>query len=119
MTCSTAWERRGRIKDRLVPVLLTEHHAMKTYGGSGGEWSALRPGRFSPSEMSPRNTLDRRLVVPQSHSGRGGDGKNSQHPSHGRDETLLLNFDGKQERRSCLGDPSVVERLTSKCLLKK
>jgi hypothetical protein len=25
-----------RVKGKVVPVLLTEHHAMKAYGGSGG-----------------------------------------------------------------------------------
>jgi hypothetical protein len=46
---------------------LIKHHAMKTYGGSvevylhsfltlaldGGEWSASRPGRFTPGEKAP------------------------------------------------------------------
>jgi hypothetical protein len=49
------------------PCALTEHHAMKTYWGSGGiaplnfltsaldggEWSASRPGRFAPREKAP------------------------------------------------------------------
>jgi hypothetical protein len=56
------------VKDKVVPVLfLTEHHAMKAYWGSGGtapivlltsaldggEWSASRPGRFTPRERAP------------------------------------------------------------------
>jgi hypothetical protein len=66
--------------------LLTEHHAMKAYGGvgyssthsltlalDGGEWSASRP-----QVKSPCYPLDRRLGGPQSHSGRGGKEKNSQ-----------------------------------------
>jgi hypothetical protein len=46
---------------------LTEHHAMKAYWGvevysfihflssalDGGEWSASRPGRFTPRERAP------------------------------------------------------------------
>jgi hypothetical protein len=52
-------------KCKVVPVLyLTEHHAMKAYYGSGGisprildfgtrwEWSASRPGRFTPRERA-------------------------------------------------------------------
>jgi hypothetical protein len=45
----------------------------------GGEWSASRPGRFTPRE-SPWCPLDRRLGGPQSRSGRGGEEKNSQPP---------------------------------------
>jgi hypothetical protein len=53
-------------KSKLLPVLLTEHHAMKAYWGVevcsthsltsvvyGGEWSASRSGRFTPREISP------------------------------------------------------------------
>jgi hypothetical protein len=49
-----------------LSLCLTKHHAMKTYRGSGGiapyildlvldggEWSASRPGRFTPRERSP------------------------------------------------------------------
>jgi hypothetical protein len=43
----------------------------------GGEWSASRPGRFTPREMSPWYPLDRRLDGPQSRSGCGGEEKNS------------------------------------------
>jgi hypothetical protein len=44
----------------------------------GGEWSASRPGRFTPRERAPWYPLDRRLGGLQSRSGRGGDEKNSQ-----------------------------------------
>jgi hypothetical protein len=55
-------------KDKVVPVLLSEHHDMKAYWGEGwmyssmhsltlaldgGEWSASRPGRFIPREGAP------------------------------------------------------------------
>jgi hypothetical protein len=36
----------------------------------GSEWSASRPGRFTPQGKSPRYPLDRRLDGPQSRSGR-------------------------------------------------
>jgi hypothetical protein len=59
-----------------------KHHAMKTYGGidppfltstlDGGEWSNSRPGRFTPGERAPGFSLNRRLGVPQSLSGRCG-----------------------------------------------
>jgi hypothetical protein len=59
-------------KEPLVPIgklslcyFQTEHHALKAYWGSGGitthsststldgdEWSALRPGRFTPRETA-------------------------------------------------------------------
>jgi hypothetical protein len=42
----------------------------------GGEWSALRPGRFTPRKES----LVPKLDGPQSRSGRGGEKKNSQPP---------------------------------------
>jgi hypothetical protein len=48
------------------PCVLTEHHAMKEYWGSGGivhefltsvveggEWSASRPDRFTPRKRAP------------------------------------------------------------------
>jgi hypothetical protein len=44
-----------------------------------GEWSASRPGRFTPRE-STWHPLDRRLGGPQSRSGRGGEKENSQAP---------------------------------------
>jgi hypothetical protein len=43
----------------------------------GGEWSASRPGRFTPRK---RTTDTRRQGGPQSRSGRGGEEKNSQPP---------------------------------------
>jgi hypothetical protein len=58
---------------------------MKTYGGVevyvhvfltsalvGGEWSASRPGRFTPGKGA-RYPLDRRLGMPQNRSGRRGE----------------------------------------------
>jgi hypothetical protein len=62
---------------------------MKTYWGSGGiaprtipaldggEWSASRPGRLTPTE-NHCYPLNRRLGGPQSRSGRGGEGKKHQ-----------------------------------------
>jgi hypothetical protein len=57
---------------------------MKTYGGlnvqihifltlalAGCEWSASRPGHFTPGERAPRYLLDRRLDGPQSRYGCG------------------------------------------------
>jgi hypothetical protein len=41
-----------------------------------GEWSASRPGRFTPGE-SPRYPLDGRLCGPQSRGGCGGEEKNA------------------------------------------
>jgi hypothetical protein len=51
------------VKGKVVPVLLTEHHATKAYWGvevslhafltsalDGGEWSVSRPGRFTPGK---------------------------------------------------------------------
>jgi hypothetical protein len=46
----------------------------------GGEWSASRPGRFTPRGKSPWYPLDRRLGGPQTRSGRSGEEKNSQTP---------------------------------------
>jgi hypothetical protein len=43
----------------------------------GGEWSASRPGRFTPRK-EPQYPLDRRLGGLYSRSGRGGEEKNSQ-----------------------------------------
>jgi hypothetical protein len=64
---------------------------MKTYWGSGciapriltsaldvGEWSASRPGRFTPRERDPDTHWIGRLGGPQSRSVRGGEGKNSE-----------------------------------------
>jgi hypothetical protein len=41
----------------------------------GGEWSASRPGRFTPGK-SPRYPLDRRLGGPQNRPGCSGIEKN-------------------------------------------
>jgi hypothetical protein len=53
-------------------------HAFLSSALDGGEWSALRPGRFTPREMAPCFPLNRRVGGPQSRSGRGGVKKNSQ-----------------------------------------
>jgi hypothetical protein len=55
---------KNKGKGKVVVVLLTEHHAMKAYCGSGSiaepilstrheMWSASRPGRFTPWGRSP------------------------------------------------------------------
>jgi hypothetical protein len=44
----------------------------------GGEWSALRPGRFYPYGNNHKYPLDSRLGGPQSWSGHGVEEKNSQ-----------------------------------------
>jgi hypothetical protein len=41
----------------------------------GGEWSASRPGRFTPGKEPPVPILDTRLGGPQSRSGRHGEEK--------------------------------------------
>jgi len=75
------------IKVRLY-LSLSKHQAMKTRGGigriinlgaNGGEWSASRPGRFTPGNER-KYSLDRKVGGPQSRSGRGGDNKSSQPP---------------------------------------
>jgi hypothetical protein len=43
-----------------------------------GEWSASRPGRFTPQGKSVWYPLDRKLGGPQNRSRRGGEEKNSQ-----------------------------------------
>jgi hypothetical protein len=76
-----------------LSLCLTKHHAMKAYRGSAGitprifglgarwgEWSASRPGHFTPKERAPQYPLYRKLGGPQSRSGRGGEEKNSQPP---------------------------------------
>jgi hypothetical protein len=45
-------------------------HIFLTSALAGGEWSASRPGRFTPGGNNPRYPLDRRLGGPQSRSGR-------------------------------------------------
>jgi hypothetical protein len=74
-----------------LSLCLTKHHAMKTYWGNGGivprildlgtrwRWAVsfiLRP--LYPQGKMPWYPLDRRLGVPQSRSGRGGEEKNFQ-----------------------------------------
>jgi len=80
------------VKGKVVPVIsLSEHHALEAYCRSGGiaarfldlstRWRwvvsfTTRP--LCPQVKSPWYPLDRRLVGPQSRSGRGGENKNSQ-----------------------------------------
>jgi hypothetical protein len=62
---ATELEGSNKVKVKL-PLCLTKHHSMKTYWGvevllhafltsalDGGEWSASRPGRFTPRERAP------------------------------------------------------------------
>jgi hypothetical protein len=49
-------------------------HTLLTSALDEGEWSALRPCRFTREE-SPQYPLHRRLAGPQSQSGRGGEVK--------------------------------------------
>jgi hypothetical protein len=72
------------VKGKIVPVLfLTQHHAMKTYWGSGciaprifglgtrwRGWSASRPGRFIPRERAPCTYSIGGWLGPQNRSGR-------------------------------------------------
>jgi len=44
----------------------------------GGKWAASRSGRFIPRVSVPGTHWDRKLVGPQSQSGRGGEKKKSQ-----------------------------------------
>jgi hypothetical protein len=52
----------------MIPLCLTKHHTMKMHGGvevqlhafltsavDGDDWSASRPGRFTPGERIPGN----------------------------------------------------------------
>jgi hypothetical protein len=76
-------------KKKNLVILLTEHHTMKVYWGSGGiaplslwprqKWSASRRLLY-PHGKSPWYPLDRRLGGPQSCSWHGGEEKNSQPP---------------------------------------
>jgi hypothetical protein len=63
LTTNDLWQ---KVKVKLSLCFLTEHHAMKAYWGwrynythslssalDGGEWSASRPGRFTPRERAP------------------------------------------------------------------
>jgi hypothetical protein len=85
-TLDTLW---GEVKS----LRLTEHHPMKTYWGSGGiarrildfgirwRWTiSFTPWPLYPQGKSHWYPLGRRLGVPQSRSGRGGEEKNSQTP---------------------------------------
>jgi len=49
--------RKIECKGKVIPVLLTENHAMKAYSLTsaldGNEWSDSRPGRFTPRERAP------------------------------------------------------------------
>jgi hypothetical protein len=76
-----------------LSLCLSKHHVIKTYWEwgynskhsmnsvlDGDEWSASRPGRFTPQGKGPRYPLDRRLVWPQSQSGHGVEEKRSQPP---------------------------------------
>jgi hypothetical protein len=53
-----------------------ELHAFLTSGLDGGEWSASRPGRFTPGERAPLTHWMGGWVGPRG-SGRGGEEKNS------------------------------------------
>jgi hypothetical protein len=53
-----------------------EIHVFLTSALVGGEWSASRPGRFTPEERSPLHPFDRRLAWAQNLSGRCGEEKN-------------------------------------------
>jgi hypothetical protein len=63
-----------KVKKVKLSLCLNKHHAMETYGGvkvssthsltsalDGGEWSALRPGRFTPRKRDPRSPLYKRV----------------------------------------------------------
>jgi hypothetical protein len=50
-------------------------HVFLTSALVGGEWSASRPGRFTPQGKNLRYPLDRRLGGPQNWSGRRGEEK--------------------------------------------
>jgi hypothetical protein len=80
----------GRIilKGKIVPVLNELSTTPLSHMGSGciyphfldsavvgGEWSASRPGRFTPGGRAPRYPMDRRLRGAQSRSGRFGEEK--------------------------------------------
>jgi hypothetical protein len=51
-------------------VVDVQIHIFLTSALAWGEWSASRPGRFTPRGNSPRYPLDRRLGGTQSRSGR-------------------------------------------------
>jgi len=71
-------------------MCLITQHAMNVYGTvevqlhvfwtsalNGDEWSVSRPDRFTLENISPRNSMDRRLSGRQGLSGRCGEEKNS------------------------------------------
>jgi hypothetical protein len=79
-----------KVKVKVVPVLLTEHHGIKVYQGSGGTapcipdlsttWRlvvSFMPLLLYPQGKSPWYPLDRRLGGPQSQSGCGSEGEYS------------------------------------------
>jgi hypothetical protein len=47
-TASGGWRGVVKVKGKVVPVLCFATSAL-----DGGEWSALRPGRFTPKERAP------------------------------------------------------------------
>jgi hypothetical protein len=80
-----------KVKGKVVRALLTKHHAMKAYWGSGGITPRIldlgtrwrRVVSFMPLPLylqgkSPWYPLERRLDGPQNRSGRGVEEKNSQ-----------------------------------------
>jgi hypothetical protein len=82
---------KGKCKCKVVPVLLTEHRAVKAYWGSGdiaphildldNRWEVS--GQFYASATlspgkEPWYPLGRRLCGSQNRSGQGGEEKNSQ-----------------------------------------
>jgi hypothetical protein len=81
---------KSKGKGKVALALLTGHHASVledwryssthslTSALDGGEWSASRPGSFTPQGKILWYPLDRRQGGPRSRSGRGGEEKNSQ-----------------------------------------
>jgi hypothetical protein len=76
--------KQSESESEVTPVLLTEHHFMEvwlhafsTSALNGGEWSASRPGRFTPRERTPGTHWIGGWVRPQSRSGRRGEEINS------------------------------------------
>jgi len=81
---------RTLVVQPVASLRLTKHHATKTYGSGGIDPRILNLGTrwrwvvcFTPRPSYPRRKigrypLDRKLGGPQSRSGRGGEGKNSQ-----------------------------------------
>jgi hypothetical protein len=61
----TQWSAYGKVEVSLHLLYLL-----------GGEWSASRPGRFSPRETAPVTLLNRKLGVTQSRSESFGERKN-------------------------------------------